>query len=129
LVTRISLDGVRIKTMPSRLNTADFARLRATAGDDRPAPTRTTACRAACGTSADPAWPYRHRRQRRFPRRPIDPDRVPALRPPSHPPLDGPLLHLIVDGVWDAELLAFEAGCEAYFECEIDDVEWQGGRM
>jgi hypothetical protein len=29
----------------------------------------------------------------------------------------------------DAELLAFEAGCEDYCERELDDVEWQGGRM
>ena len=26
----------------------------------------------------------------------------------------------------DAELLAFEAGCEDY---EVDEVEWQGGRV
>jgi hypothetical protein len=43
--------------------------------------------------------------------------------------LDGPLLHPIVDGVWDAELLACEAGYEAYCEREIDEVEWQGGRV
>jgi hypothetical protein len=30
----------------------------------------------------------------------------------------------------DAELLAFEAGCEQYCEREVDDeVEWQGGRV
>jgi hypothetical protein len=29
----------------------------------------------------------------------------------------------------DAELLAFEAGCEDYCEREIDEVEWQGGRV
>jgi hypothetical protein len=29
----------------------------------------------------------------------------------------------------DAELLAFEAGCEDYCEREVDDVEWQGGRV
>jgi hypothetical protein len=29
----------------------------------------------------------------------------------------------------DAELLAFEAGCEDYCEREVDEVEWQGGRM
>jgi hypothetical protein len=29
----------------------------------------------------------------------------------------------------DAELLAFEAGCEDYSEREIDEVEWQGGRV
>jgi hypothetical protein len=29
----------------------------------------------------------------------------------------------------DAELLAFEAGCEDYCECEADEVEWQGGRV
>ena len=28
----------------------------------------------------------------------------------------------------DAELLAFEAGCEDYCERELDEVEWQGGR-
>jgi hypothetical protein len=28
----------------------------------------------------------------------------------------------------DAELLAFEAGCEEYCEPEVDEVEWQGGR-
>jgi hypothetical protein len=27
----------------------------------------------------------------------------------------------------DAELLAFEAGCEDYGEREVDEVEWQGG--
>jgi hypothetical protein len=30
---------------------------------------------------------------------------------------------------WDAELLAFEAGCEDYCEREDDEVEWQGGRV
>jgi hypothetical protein len=29
----------------------------------------------------------------------------------------------------DAELLAFEAGCEEYCEREVDEVEWQAGRM
>jgi hypothetical protein len=29
----------------------------------------------------------------------------------------------------DAELLAFEAACEDYCEREIDEVEWQGGRV
>ena len=29
----------------------------------------------------------------------------------------------------DAELLAFEAGCEHYCEREVDEVEWQGGRV
>ena len=29
----------------------------------------------------------------------------------------------------DAELLAFEAGCEDYCEREIDEVEWQSGRV
>jgi hypothetical protein len=29
----------------------------------------------------------------------------------------------------NAELLAFEAGCEDYCECEVDEVEWQGGRV
>jgi hypothetical protein len=29
----------------------------------------------------------------------------------------------------DAELLAFEAGCEQYCEREVDEVEWQGGRV
>jgi hypothetical protein len=28
----------------------------------------------------------------------------------------------------DAELLAFEPGCEDYCEREVDEVEWQGGR-
>jgi hypothetical protein len=27
----------------------------------------------------------------------------------------------------DAEVLAFEAGCEEYCEREVDEVEWQGG--
>jgi hypothetical protein len=29
----------------------------------------------------------------------------------------------------DAELLAFEAGCEEYCEREVDEVELQGGRV
>jgi hypothetical protein len=29
----------------------------------------------------------------------------------------------------DAELLAFEPGCEQYCEREVDEVEWQGGRV
>jgi hypothetical protein len=29
----------------------------------------------------------------------------------------------------DAELLAFEAGCEVYCEREVDEVEWQGDRV
>jgi len=29
----------------------------------------------------------------------------------------------------DAELLAFEAGCKDYCEREVDEVEWQGGRV
>jgi len=29
----------------------------------------------------------------------------------------------------DAELLAFETGCEDYCEREVDEVEWQGGRV
>jgi hypothetical protein len=29
----------------------------------------------------------------------------------------------------DAELLAMEAGCEEYCEREVDEVEWQGGRV
>ena len=29
----------------------------------------------------------------------------------------------------DAELLAFEAGCQDYCEREVDEVEWQGGRV
>ena len=29
----------------------------------------------------------------------------------------------------DAELLAFEAGCEEYCEREVDEVEWQSGRV
>ena len=28
----------------------------------------------------------------------------------------------------DAELLAFEPGCEKYCEREVDEVEWQSGR-
>jgi hypothetical protein len=27
----------------------------------------------------------------------------------------------------DAEVLAFEAGCEDYCEREVDEVKWQGG--
>jgi hypothetical protein len=29
----------------------------------------------------------------------------------------------------DAELLAFEAGCENYCEREVDEVEWQSSRV
>jgi hypothetical protein len=29
----------------------------------------------------------------------------------------------------DAEVLAFEAGCEEYCEREVDEVEWRGGRV
>ena len=29
----------------------------------------------------------------------------------------------------EAELLAFEAGCEDYCERDVDEVEWQGGRV
>src|SRR5829696_2029111 len=29
----------------------------------------------------------------------------------------------------DAELLAFEAGCEDYGEREVDEVQWQGDRV
>jgi hypothetical protein len=29
----------------------------------------------------------------------------------------------------DAEVLAFEAGCEEYCEREVDEAEWQGGRV
>jgi hypothetical protein len=29
----------------------------------------------------------------------------------------------------DAEVLAFEAGCEHYCEREVDEVEWQSGRV
>jgi hypothetical protein len=29
----------------------------------------------------------------------------------------------------DAEVLAFEAGCEEYCEREVDEVEWQGDRI
>jgi hypothetical protein len=29
----------------------------------------------------------------------------------------------------DAELLAFEAGCEDYCEREVDEVVWQGSRL
>jgi hypothetical protein len=30
---------------------------------------------------------------------------------------------------WNAELLAFETGCDDYSEREVDEVEWQGGRV
>ena len=29
----------------------------------------------------------------------------------------------------DAEVLAFEASCEEYCEREVDEAEWQGGRV
>jgi hypothetical protein len=29
----------------------------------------------------------------------------------------------------DAELLAFEPGCEDYGEREVDEIDWQGGRV
>jgi hypothetical protein len=29
----------------------------------------------------------------------------------------------------NAELLAFEAGCEDYCEREVDEVQWQGGQV
>ena len=29
----------------------------------------------------------------------------------------------------DVEVLAFEAGCDDYCEREVDEVEWQGGRV
>jgi hypothetical protein len=29
----------------------------------------------------------------------------------------------------DAELLALEPGCEEYCEREVDEAEWQGGRV
>jgi hypothetical protein len=29
----------------------------------------------------------------------------------------------------DAEVLAFEAGCEEYCEREVDEVDWQGDRV
>ncbi len=29
----------------------------------------------------------------------------------------------------EAELLTFEPGCEDYCEREVDEVEWQGGRV
>jgi hypothetical protein len=29
----------------------------------------------------------------------------------------------------DAELLALEGGCEDYCEREVDEVDWQGGRV
>jgi hypothetical protein len=29
----------------------------------------------------------------------------------------------------DAEQVAFEAGCEEYCEREVDEVQWQGGRV
>ena len=96
----ISLDGVRVKTVPSRLNTADLARLRGTPGSRPAGP--PPAPRAA-GPLAS--------------RLPIQVDRtanavgVVSLAGRSIPigfphagrrvtmRLDGPLLHLIVDGV------------------------------
>jgi hypothetical protein len=96
----ISLDGVRIKTVPSRLNTAHLARLRATSGTRPAGP--PPAPRAA-GPLAS--------------RLPIQVDRtangvsVVSLAGRSIPigfqhagrrvtlRLDGPLLHLLVDGV------------------------------
>ena len=37
------------------------------------------------------------------------------------------------DALWrlpgDAEVLAMEAGCEEYCEREVDEAEWQGGRV
>jgi hypothetical protein len=30
---------------------------------------------------------------------------------------------------WEAELLAFEPGCDEYCEREVDEVQWQGGRV
>jgi hypothetical protein len=29
----------------------------------------------------------------------------------------------------DVELLAFEPGCEEYCEREVEEIEWQGGRV
>jgi hypothetical protein len=29
----------------------------------------------------------------------------------------------------DVQVLAFEAGCDDYCEREVDEVEWQGGRV
>jgi transposase InsO family protein len=96
----ISLDGVRVKTVPSRLNTADLARLRAQPGSRPAGP--PPAPRAAGPLAA---------------RLPIQVDRtanavgVISLAGRSIPigfqhagrrvtlRLDGPLLHLIVDGV------------------------------
>ncbi len=95
-----SLGGVRVKTVPSRLNTADLARLRATAGSRPAGP--PPAPRAAGPLAA---------------RLPIQVDRtangvgVVSLVGTAVPigfqhagrrvtlRLDGPLLHLIVDGV------------------------------
>ena len=39
------------------------------------------------------------------------------------------MLRLLQHLPQDAEVLAFEPGCEAYCEREIDEVEWQGGRV
>ena len=96
----ISLDGVRVKTVPSRLNTADLARLRRTPGSRPAGP--PPAARAAGPLAA---------------RLPIQVDRtangvgVISLAGTAVPigfqhagrrvtlRLDGPLLHLIVDGV------------------------------
>ena len=37
------------------------------------------------------------------------------------------------DALWrlpgDAEVLAMEAGCEEYCKREVDEAEWQGGRV
>jgi transposase InsO family protein len=96
----ISLDGVRVKTVPSRLNTADLARLRRSPGSRPAGP--PPAPRAAGPLAA---------------RLPIQVDRtanavgVVSLAGTAVPigfqhagrrvtlRLDGPLLHLIVDGV------------------------------
>jgi transposase InsO family protein len=96
----ISLDGLRVKTVPSRLNTADLARLRSTPGSRPAGP--PPAPRAAGPLAA---------------RLPIQVDRtanavgVVSLAGTAVPigfqyagrrvtlRLDGPLLHLIVDGV------------------------------
>jgi hypothetical protein len=57
---------------------------------------------------------------------------VGALGRLDHQPLDPalqPLLTALQALPRDAELLAVEAGCEDYCERDVDEVEWQGGRV
>jgi hypothetical protein len=39
------------------------------------------------------------------------------------------MLRLLQQVPREAEVLAFEPGCEEYCEREVDEVEWQGGRV